>query len=537
MTALEFMLRASLVLGALTTAGPAWSQCYPVPGGPLDPGGVADGARLGASVALDGELALVGAPGDDWAGAGSGAAYLFAWNGFAWDLVARLTASDGAAGQLFGTSVALSGEHAVIGAPGDDELGPGAGAAYAFQLVAGQGWIESLKLTPTGGAGAQCGQAVDVAADLLVLGCPGSESAQLYRSSTDAWALDAVLQGDAGLSGFGRSIATDGERVLVGAAFSTTEQLGFARVFESAAGPWVATATVGEGSNGSHSDVDIHGDRLVVGRPEGAENTVGHADFYDRTGGGGWLLRETVTRSWAGAPFCYLGPAFGASVSLSGDRAIVAEPNFSTAFRCGFGAARFFRDDGVAWTEVWTQAAPIQGYNGLYSFSRSVAIDGELALVGDPLTAGAAGACHSLTTITSEVYCTAKPTTLSGCVTSLSASGAPSASNPGAFQIQAGPTPGEQLGIFLWGHQGKANIPFQGGYLCVQPPVLRSTARPSGGTLGTCSGSYSLQLSELAAHDPGFGPGAYLAVQLWFRDPGNLFSSALSNGLAFVACP
>jgi hypothetical protein len=75
-------------------------------------------ALFGYSVVIQGDVAVVGAPQDDVAGDRAGAAYVYRFNGSTWSVETRLTASDGEAGDLFGTSVAIDGSTIVIGARG-----------------------------------------------------------------------------------------------------------------------------------------------------------------------------------------------------------------------------------------------------------------------------------------------------------------------------------------------------------------------------------------------------------------------------------
>ncbi|MCP4037599.1 MAG: hypothetical protein GY733_11725, partial [bacterium] len=76
---------------------------------------------------------MVGAKLADLPGAlGCGAAYVFVRNGTTWNEQAKLTASDATGSDLFGWTVSLSGDTAVIGSPRNDSLGADAGAAYVF---------------------------------------------------------------------------------------------------------------------------------------------------------------------------------------------------------------------------------------------------------------------------------------------------------------------------------------------------------------------------------------------------------------------
>ena len=66
------------------------------------------------------------------------------------EMAAKLTANDGAAGDLFGDSVSISGTTAVVGARFDDDRGDGSGSAYVFELSDGT-WSQVAKLTATDG--------------------------------------------------------------------------------------------------------------------------------------------------------------------------------------------------------------------------------------------------------------------------------------------------------------------------------------------------------------------------------------------------
>ncbi len=91
---------------------------------------------FGSSVALSGNTAVVGAYRDDHSGANSGSAYVFARNGTSWSEQVKLTASDAEAQDFFGSSVALSGNTAVVGAHRDDHAaGKDAGSAYVLGTV------------------------------------------------------------------------------------------------------------------------------------------------------------------------------------------------------------------------------------------------------------------------------------------------------------------------------------------------------------------------------------------------------------------
>jgi len=135
-----------------------------------------DGATkdwFGRSVSLDGDRALVGALLDDDNGSNSGSAYLFAFDGSNWTQVAKLTADDGASLDRFGYSVSLDGDRALIGARLDDDNGSASGSAYLFEHTGGS-WTQTAKLTPDDGAMDDLfGRSVSLDGDRALIGASG----------------------------------------------------------------------------------------------------------------------------------------------------------------------------------------------------------------------------------------------------------------------------------------------------------------------------------------------------------------------------
>lgn len=107
-----------------------------------------DGAAkdyFGESVSLSNDTVLIGSGGDDDSGNSSGSAYIFIHTNATWTQEAKLHASDGSAGDVFGWVVALEGNTAIIGAYHDDDNGVDSGSAYVFLRgneppVAGFSW-------------------------------------------------------------------------------------------------------------------------------------------------------------------------------------------------------------------------------------------------------------------------------------------------------------------------------------------------------------------------------------------------------------
>jgi hypothetical protein len=142
-----------------TRSGTTWSQQAT-----LTASDAATNDTFGSSVALSGDTALVGAPGKN---SSTGAAYVFIRNGTAWSQQANLTASDAATNDNFGASVALSGDTALVGAFNKNGS---IGAAYVFTR-SGTAWSQQANLTASDAVGGdRFGFSVSLSADTALVG-------------------------------------------------------------------------------------------------------------------------------------------------------------------------------------------------------------------------------------------------------------------------------------------------------------------------------------------------------------------------------
>jgi hypothetical protein len=144
----------------------------------------ATGDNFGVSVSLDGDTALVGATNHPIFPLNIiGSAYVFVRSGNTWTEQAKLTAGDGAAGDFFGWSVSLEGDTALVGAFSDDDSGDDSGSVYMF-LRSGTTWTEQAKLTASdGAAGDQFGYWVSFDGDTALVGSSGNDDNGEYSGS------------------------------------------------------------------------------------------------------------------------------------------------------------------------------------------------------------------------------------------------------------------------------------------------------------------------------------------------------------------
>ena len=268
---------------------------------------------------------MIGSPYDDDLGSNSGSAYISTRSGSTWTQQAKLTASDGADWDYFGTSVALSGDTAVIGSPYDDNL---RGSAYIFTR-SGTTWSQQAKLTASDGAeNDQFGHSAAFFGDTAVIGAyldddSGSDSAYIFTRSGSTWSEATKLTASDGAATdyFGYSVALSGDTALIG-AYGNGDH-GSAHIFTRSGSTW-SEATKLTASDGAAYDrfgyyVALSGDTAVIGSPYDDEHGSASGSVYIFTRSGStWSQQAKLTASDGAA-----GDYFGYSVALSDDTALI----------------------------------------------------------------------------------------------------------------------------------------------------------------------------------------------------------------------
>ena len=164
-----------------TRSGAIWSQQAK-----LTASDTAPGDQFGISVAVTGDTAIVGAYLDDDAGISSGSAYVFMRSGTTWTRQAKLTASDAGAEDRFGRSLAISGDVVVIGSERDDN---DLGSARVFART-GSTWTEQAKLTASDAAADDLfGFSVALSGDTAVIGARQDDDAGFSSGSAYVFSL------------------------------------------------------------------------------------------------------------------------------------------------------------------------------------------------------------------------------------------------------------------------------------------------------------------------------------------------------------
>ena len=284
-----------------------------------------DGDQFGTSVALDETTVLVAADHKDENVTNSGTVYVL--DAVTGNTLRKLTAADAAADDYFGFEVAVSGDTALLGAPFRDEAGQDVGAAYVFDVAAGN---ERWKLTADdGAAGDRFGFSVAIDGSAAVVGAPSANNAGVaYVFDADSGeqrfrlSLDNPVEND----GFGASVAIDGNRAIVG-AFGDDERgtdAGAAYVFDVTTGSQLRKLVASDGASLDlfGLSVDALGDVVVVGSP-GAANE--HGVF---SGAAYVFDLATGSQLWRFSPEDGdFADHFGWSVAVSGQRVVVGSPD------------------------------------------------------------------------------------------------------------------------------------------------------------------------------------------------------------------
>jgi hypothetical protein len=303
----------------------------------------------------------------------------------------------------------------------------------------------------------------------------------------------------------------------------------------------------------------------------------GAVHVFERTGTT-WIERKKLTASNS-----LNGDAFGVSIALDGDRALVG----SGRKWFGIGTAYMFERINQSWVETERLEVPIP-----YFVAQSVALEDDIAvlastgsvavferiglawveksqlttksleptgsvavsvfdstvLFGIPKAYEVPGAASIfLLDQALATYCTAKPNSL-GCLPAISFQGCPAASIASGFTVLASDVRNEKPGLLIHGTNGRAALPFSGGILCVAPPLQRTPMVDSGGWpkqhYNNCTGVFAIDMAAYATGALGGNPdpeltvpGTIVTCQWWGRDLGASNATTLSNALEYTVTP
>jgi len=346
--------------------------------------------RFGYSVATNGDTVVVGAYTKN---SNTGAAYIFERNrGGAenWGQVQKLTASDAAVNDQFGRSVAIDVDTVVVGAWVKNS---NTGAAYVFKRNQGgvENWGQVQKLTASDAAGGDAfGSSVSIDADTVVVGAytKNSNTGAAYifernQGGAENWGqVQKLTASDAAIFGFfGYSVSINGNTAVIG---SYGKQPGAAYIFErnqGGAANWGQvqrlTASDGVGGDQFGISVAINIDTVAVGANHGNRATSGAVYIFERNQNGveSWGQVKEITADDAN-----LLDEFGISVAIDGDTLVVG----AWAINLDTGGAAYIFDRNQNGVEGWGQVQKITSSDVAAhdQFGSSVGIDSDTVVVG-----------------------------------------------------------------------------------------------------------------------------------------------------------
>jgi sulfur relay (sulfurtransferase) DsrC/TusE family protein len=360
------------------------------------PVGAQSGALLGYTVAVDGNLTVVGAPYDDIQGLDSGVVKVFDSSSGA--LLHVIPNPSAAPNDQFGYSVAISGTRMVVGARSDDTGAQNAGSAYVYDLSSGTPTMPVATLNNPGPAVEdQFGYSVAISGTRVVVGAWLDDTGMFDAGSAYVYDLSsgspmvpvATLNnpGPAANDWFGISVAISGTRVVVGASRDDTgaTDTGSAYVYDLSSGtPAVPVATLNNPgpapSDEFGSSVAISGTRVVVGAAldNAGATDAGSAYVYDLSSGTPAVPVATLNN-----PAPAASDQFGFPVAMSGTRVVVGARLDDTGASNAGSAYVYNLTSGTPTVPVTTLNNPGPATSDQFGFS--VAISGTRMVVGTPV--------------------------------------------------------------------------------------------------------------------------------------------------------
>ena len=341
-----------------------------------------DGSEL-RSIDIDGDTIVAGANLNDDNGFNAGAVFIFvrAADG-TWSEQAKLYPTVPVSGGLFGNSVAIDGDVIVVGAP--ESGSPKTGRAYIFER-SGTTWTEKLDFAPTnpGSSNAHIGNSVDIDGATAIVGSQSIYTkAHVLHDDGTGWAEQAVLEPTSDLSP--TLVDVDGDRAAVapiGDSFGGESGAGSITTYTRSGGTWTEEQEFGASDAVANqnlgAELELEGDRLVAGAPNNGSSNFG-AVYTFALSGGTWSQESKVEIADLGP-----GDRFGRGLGLSGDRLVAGAPQ-SSVWGNQSGSATYLERSGSTWE-------PRASLDGAADVTTFIGEGGRLSVSGETAVSLVAG--------------------------------------------------------------------------------------------------------------------------------------------------
>lgn len=373
--------------------------------------------QFGSAVAVSGEYAVVGNdPADS-----TGSAYIFKLTSGTWSQVQKITASDIASNDHFGSAVAICGDYLVVGAYGEDGDATGgntlssAGSAYIFRNDAGT-WTQVQKIVASDRAVGDCfGQSVSISGNHILIGALNEDedasggnsltdagAAYIFRNTSGAWSQSQkiVASDRAADDHFGNQVSVSGKTLMVSAidededaaGTNTLPSAGSAYLFQNTAETWSQSQKLVASDRAANdkfgSSISLSGEYAVVGASDEDEDasgsntatSAGSAYIFKNTAGT-WSQAQKIVASDRAA-----NDKFGSSAAISGsfiligafqeDEDVTGGNTLSSA-----GSAYLFKNKAGTWSQNQKIIAADREVNDQFGYS--VGFSGKNGIIGN----------------------------------------------------------------------------------------------------------------------------------------------------------
>ena len=332
-------------------------------------------------VDISGDYAIGGAYSDDVTFESSGSAYTFHWNGNTWVQQAKLNASDAEKDDWFGMSVAIDGNIAIVGAPGKSYGATTPGSAYIYTRL-GEIWSQTAILNPSDGVNEdRFGVVVELKGNVAVVSADKNDgngydcgAVYVFRFDGSTWNEEAKISPDdlANYAYFGYDVDILENYILIGAV---DDGPGKAYLSKYDGTSWNQVYKFVSSDGQSY---DSFGWSVTMNENTAAISAIGNTEKF-------YIFNKVSDTEWIESQIIYSGIAedtyFARALAITNDYLICgAEENDSLSYNAGL--AYLYHNDGTSWTLYDKLAGDDLGF-GTY-FGKSIAADNYRFIVGAP---------------------------------------------------------------------------------------------------------------------------------------------------------
>ncbi|HMI79443.1 MAG TPA: hypothetical protein VK484_11665 [Ferruginibacter sp.] len=379
--------RWSPISPTVSTVNPgygSWADCSGNSVSEYHPFADENSYSFGVSVSISGNYAIIG----DNKDGDKGSASFYQFNGTNWVFMQKVTDATGDFGDWFGVSVSISGNYAIVGAVYDDNgATSNQGSASIFQYN-GTNWVLMQKIVPAGGTNDYFGVSVSISGNYAAVGRYGADlgngpfqgAVHIYQYNGSSWASMQQITDATGAAGdsFGDDVSISGNYVIVGASlddFGVNANQGSASIFQYNGSNWVLmqkiTDATGTANDWFGASVSISGNYAIIGAMNddvGVNADQGSANIYRYTGTT-WELMQKITDPNGSAD-----DLLGYDVFISGNYIIMGCFRDDIGSNSNQGSATIYVRVGAAWQKLQNLVDP--GGSENEQFGLRSAIDG-----------------------------------------------------------------------------------------------------------------------------------------------------------------